>query len=149
MGNPMVRPLFFPVPGPDSEALNAAPPSDDVRRYADRLHQAAAKVATARGFSDPDDHASSVVRAFLPDVLQFRPGEPAGYHPGAGNGRGLHDDAFGAALSVFNGSPLGVSDSPHPVVHEFPHLPTAGHDAMPALADVFGLRGQTPEIMAG
>jgi hypothetical protein len=149
MGNPMVRPLFFPVPGPDSEALNAASPADDVRRHADRLQRAAAKVATVRGFSDPDGHASSVVRAFLPDVLQFRPGQPAGYHPGAGNGRGLYDDAFGAALSVLNGSPLGVSDSPHPVAHAFPHLPAAGRDAMPALADLFGLRGQTPESIAG
>lgn len=149
MGNPMLRPLYFPVAGPDSEVINAGSPDDDVRLYADRLRQAAAKVAAVRGSSDPDDHAAGVARAFLPDVLQFRPGQGADYHPGGGNGRGLHDDAFGAALSVFNGGPLGMSDSPHPVAAEFPYLPPAERDEMPALADLFGLRGQAPDSLAG
>lgn len=149
MGNPMVRPLYFPVPGTDSEAVNAGSPEDDVRQYTDRLYQAAAKVAAVRGLSDPDGHASSVARAFLPDLLQFSPGQPAGYHPGAGNGRGLDDDAFGVALSVLNGSQLGMSESPHPVARDFPYLAPAGRDDMPALADLFGFRGQAPERLAG
>ena len=149
MGNPMVRPLYFSVPGPESEAINAGSPEDDFRLYADRLHKAAAKLAAVRGFSDPDEHASGIARAFLPDVLQFSPGQQAAFHPGASNGRGLHDDAFGTALSVFNGDPLGVSSSPHPMSDAFPYLPAAGRDEMPALADMFGLRGQAPESLAG
>lgn len=149
MGNPLLRPLYFPVPGPDSEAINAGSPGDDIRLHADRLRQAAARLAALRGLSSPDDHASAVAHAFLPDVLQFRPGRPAAYRPGSGNGRGLHDDAFGIALSVFNGSPLGGSDSPHPFVPDFPHLPPADHAELPALADLFGLRGREPESVAG
>jgi hypothetical protein len=45
---------------------------------------------------------------------------------------------------VFNGDSLGVSGSPHPVVDTFPHLPPAGRDELPALADMFGLRGGSP-----
>ena len=149
MGNPMLRPLYFSAPGPDSEAINAGSPEDDVRLYSDRLQLAAAKVALVRGFRDPDVHASRVSRAFLPDVLRFTPGRPAAYHPGGGNGRGLFDDAFGTALSVLNGGSLGVSRSPHAVAPEFPYLPTADRNEMPALADLFGLRGQTPESLAG
>ena len=32
---------------------------------------------------------------------------------------------------------------------EFPYLPAAGRDEMPALADMFGLRSQAPESLAG
>lgn len=149
MGNPMLRPLYFSAPGPDSEAINAGSPENDVRLYSDRLQLAAAKVALVRGCNDPDVHASRVSRAFLPDVLRFTPGRPAAYHPGGGNGRGLLDDAFGTALSVLNGGPLGVSRSRHAVAPEFPYLPTADRNEMPALADLFGLRGQTPESLAG
>jgi hypothetical protein len=149
MGNPMVRPLYFPVPGRESEAINAGSPGDDAWLYANRVREAAAKLAAVRGLSDPHEHASGVARAFLPDVLQFSPGQPAAYHPGSGNGRGLADDAFGAALSVFNGGPLGVSSSPHPAAHQFPYLLPPSRDEMPALADLFGLRGQIPERRAG
>lgn len=140
MGNPMVRPLFFPAPGPDSEGINEGSPGEDLRLHAGRLREAAATLAAARGLADPDGHASAVAHAFLPDVLHVRPGQPASYRPGGGNGRGIHDDAFGTALSVFNGSPLGVSSSPHPVVSQFPHLPPVDRSELPALADLFGLR---------
>ncbi|HLO35389.1 MAG TPA: acetyltransferase, partial [Candidatus Deferrimicrobium sp.] len=145
MGNPMLRPLFFQGPGPDTEALNAGSPADDVRLHAPRLQQAAARIAALRGLDEAADHASAVVRAFLPDVLYLRPGEPARFEPGAGNGRALHDDAFGIALSVVNGGPLGGSVSPHPVVADFPHLAPAGTDDLPALLELFGLRQPAPE----
>lgn len=140
MGNPMVRPLFFSPPGPDVEELNAGSPAADIPRHTSRLQQLAAKVAELRGLSDPAEHAGAVARAFLPDVLHYRPAQPARYCPGTGNGRGLHDDAFGTTMSVLNGSPLGVSVSPHAVVTEFPYLAAAGHDDIPALADLPGLR---------
>ena len=95
-----------------------------------------------RGLADAVDHGSIVTRAFLPDVLTLRPGSPARYQPGTGNGRGLHDDAFGIALSVLNGSPLGGAPSPHPVVSAFPHLAPADQSDLPALLDMFGLRPQ-------
>lgn len=139
MGGPMLRPLFF-TPGPDTEALNAGSPADDVRLHGDRLLEAAAKLALQRGGVDAAEHAATVASAFLPDVLRFRPGQPARYEPGSGNGRGLHDDAFGAAVSAFNGSSLGRSASPHPVVADFPHLAAAGDDDLVPLLELFGIR---------
>jgi hypothetical protein len=139
MGNPMLRPLFFGAPGPDAESLNAGSPADDVRLHAERLRQAAATIAGLRGSEDLG-HAAAVARAFLPDVLYVRPGQAARYEPGAGNGRGLHDDAFGIALSLVHGGPLGGTPSPHPVVAAFPHLPPSDHQDRPALMDLFGLR---------
>lgn len=145
MGNPMLRPLFFAAPGPDSEALNGASPADDVARYSDRLREIAAKIAELRGLADTAQHAAAVASAFLPDVIHFRPGQPAVFTPGAGNGRALHDDAFGTALSVLNGGPLGVTTSPRPVVSEFPYLAPPNRDELPALLDLFGLRGRPTE----
>src|SRR5262245_48923624 len=40
-GNPMVRPLFFPVPGPDAESANAGSPATDIAAYSDRIKQVA------------------------------------------------------------------------------------------------------------
>jgi Domain of unknown function (DUF4331) len=144
MGNPMLRPLFFPVPGPDTDALNGAEPGTDVAAHTERLQRSATRLAELRELPEPARHAAAVAEAFLPDVLCFRPGLPARFHPGAGNGRALHDDAFGTALSLFNGAPLGVSPSPHPVVTTFPHLAPAGHRDLPALAELFGLREHAP-----
>jgi hypothetical protein len=143
-GIPMLRPLFFPVPGPDAENLNGGSPADDIPAYAGRLEQVAARLATLHGSPNPGIHARSVARAFLPDVLTLRPAQPARYQPGTGNGRSLHDDAFGTALSVLNGSPLGVTPSPHPIVPEFPHLLPANTSDLPSLADLFGLRPVAP-----
>jgi hypothetical protein len=148
MGNPMLRPLFFPVPGPDTDALNAAEPATDVALHTGRLQRSATQLAEARGLPDPARHAATVAEAFLPDVLHYRPGRRARFRPGAGNGRGLHDDAFGTALSLFNGAPLGASPSPHPVVGAFPHLAPAGHRDLPALAELFGLREHAPDSRA-
>ena len=114
------------------------------RRMPARLEQVATRLATLRDFADPAAHARSVVGAFLPDVLTLRPGQPARYQPGTGNGRALHDDAFGTALTVLHGSPLGITPSPHPIVPEFPHLLPANYDDLPSLADLFGLRPLAP-----
>jgi hypothetical protein len=143
-GNPMVRPLFFPVPGPDAEGANAGSPASDIDAQTDRIEQVATRLATLQGLTDPATHGRTVGRAFLPDVLTFRPAQPARYQPGTGNGRTLDDDAFGTALSVLNGSPLGVTPSPHPIVPEFPHLRPATDDDLPSLADLFGLRPLAP-----
>jgi hypothetical protein len=61
----------------------------------------------------------------------------------------LHDDAFGTTLSLMVGRPLGVTTSPHPAVPEFPHLAPAGHDDIPALADMLGLREHAAEPPPG
>ena len=113
-------------------------------RHRARLEQFAARIATLGSLPKPDEHAATLVRAFLPDVLRFRSAQPARFQPGTGNGRGLQDDAFGTAVSVLNGSPLGRTESPHPVVSAFPHLPPANHEEMPSLADQFGLRPRVP-----
>ncbi len=67
------------------------------------------------------------------------------FMPGTGNGRALHDDAFGTALSVLNGSPLGVTRSPRPKISQFPYLAAPDRDELPALLDLFGLRGRPNE----
>ena len=148
MGNPMLRPLFFPQPGPDTEALNAGSPADDVTRFGEAVQRTAAHVAKLSGATHPDEHAAALVAAFLPDVLRYRPGQPARFAPGTGNGRGLHDDAFGTALSLLAGDQLGVTTSPHLVTPEFPHLAPTGHEDIPALADLFGLREHAPQQSA-
>ena len=147
--HPLLRSFFFPQPGPATEALNAASPAGDVAAYSDLVLSTARRVAAVSGAASPDEHAATVLAAFLPDQLRYRPGQPAHFEPGTGNGRSLHDDAFGAMLSLLAGRPLGMTVSPRPVIHEFPHLAPAGHDDMPALADMLGLRGPAMERPPG
>jgi hypothetical protein len=139
--HPLLRSFFFPQPGPDTEALNAGSPADDLATYTDRVRRTAMHAAELSQAANPDEHAAALVAAFLPDQLHYRPGQPARFAPGTGNGRGLRDDAFGTTLSLMVGRPLGITASPHPTVPEFPHLAPAGHDDIPALADMLGLRG--------
>jgi hypothetical protein len=146
---PLLRSFFFPQPGADTEALNAGSPADDVATYRDRVRRTALHVAELSRAANPQEHAATVVAAFLPDQLPYRPGQPALFAPGTGNGRGLHDDAFGTTLSLMVGCPLGATTSPHPVVPEFPHLEPAGHDDIPALADMLGLREHTAQPPPG
>jgi hypothetical protein len=138
--HPLLRSFFFPQPGPATEALNAGSPADDVTTYRDVVLRTAQHVAEVSGAATPGEQAAAIVAAFLPDQLRYRPGQPAHFAPGTGNGRGLHDDAFGTTVSLMVGRPLGVTTSPHPVVPEFPHLAPAGHDDLPALADMLGIR---------
>jgi hypothetical protein len=138
--HPLLRSFFFPRPGLDTEALNAGSPADDVATYSDLVRRTAAAVAELSQASSPDEHAATLVAAFLPDQLRYRPGQPARFAPGPGNGRDLRDDAFGTTLSLTVGRPLGITTSPYPVVPGFPHLAPAGHDDIPALADMLGLR---------
>ena len=138
--HPLLRSFFFPQPGADTEALNAGSPAGDVTTYTDVVRRTARHVAELSRVASPGEHAATLVAAFLPDQLKYRPGQPACFAPGTGNGRGLHDDAFGTTLSLMVGRQLGVTTSPYPVVPEFPHLAPAGHDDIPALADMLGLR---------
>ena len=138
--HPLLRSFFFPQPGPATEALNAASPADDVATYSDLVLRTALHVAVVSGAANPDEQAAVVLAEFLPDQLRYRPGQPAHFAPGNGNGRGLHDDAFGTTVSLMAGRPLGITTSPHPVVPEFPHLAPPGQDDLPALADMLGIR---------
>lgn len=140
MDNPMLRPLFFTAPGPDSEAINTGSPVDDVQSHTTRLEEFAGKVARVRGLADPAAHASAIAGAFLPDVLRLRPGEPARYAPGTGNGRGLDCDAFGIALSVLAGTELGRSSWLHPAQRELPYLSDADRQDLPSLLELLGVR---------
>jgi hypothetical protein len=140
MGQPMLRPLFFNVPGQDTEDLNAGDPADDRKRYAERLLAAAATLASVAGHGEPAGRARQVADAFLPDVLGYTPGEPVGFHPGGGNGGALTDDAFGTVLQFVTGHPIATSTSPATSTPVFPYLAPAHAGELPSLAVLFGLR---------
>ena len=140
MGQPMLRPLFFNVPGDETEQLNSGHPSSDAAHYRDKIIEISTAIGTLAGLADPAQHARAVADAFLPDVLRYRPGMPAQFLPGSGNGRALDDDAFGTAVSALVGHPVANSRAPFTVSPTFPYLPAAHAGELPALLELFGLR---------
>lgn len=144
MGQPMLRPLFFPVPGPDTEGLNAGDPGTDRERYSEHVTATASLLADVAGVPDAEHHSAAVADGFLPDVLGYRAGEPAGWLPGRGNGRGLGDDAFAAALLAVTGQRLGTRTPPAATGDAFPHVAPPHRAALPPLAELFGLRAARP-----
>jgi Domain of unknown function (DUF4331) len=139
IGQAMFRPLFFNPP--DSEAqldtLNAAPPAADRDTYSERVRHIAGTAARLAGLPDPAGHAARVAAAFLPDVLTYRPGQPAAFHPGDGNGRALGDNAFDIAVAVLAGATLGNASTPRQATPAFPHLSAPQPADLPPLADYF------------
>jgi Domain of unknown function (DUF4331) len=139
IGQAMLRPLFFYPPDTeaDLDALNAGAPAADRDTHGQRVRRIAGTVARLAGLSDPDGHAERVAAAFLPDVLTYRPGQPARFHPGDGNGRALGDDAFDIAVAVLAGSTHGSAAAPHQATPAFPYLSAPQPADLPPLADYF------------
>jgi hypothetical protein len=139
VGQAMLRPLFYNPPDTEAEldALNAGAPATDRDAHGERVRHIARTVARLAGRSDPDAHAERVVAAFLPDVLTYRPGQPAAFHPGDGNGRALGDDAFDVAVAVLAGSTLGNACVPRLPTAAFPYLSAPQPADLPPLADYF------------
>jgi Domain of unknown function (DUF4331) len=139
VGQAMLRPMFFNPPDTEAEldALNAGAPAADRHTYGQRVRRIAGTVARLAGLSDPDGHAARVAAAFLPDVLTYRPGQPARFHPGDGNGRALGDDAFDIAVAVLAGSTLGNAAAPRQATLAFPYLSAPQPAELPPLADYF------------
>jgi Domain of unknown function (DUF4331) len=139
IGQAMLRPLFFNPPDTETQldALNAGAPTGDRATHSQRVRHLAATVARLAGLADPDGHAERVVAAFLPDVLGYRPGQPAAFHPGGGNGRALGDDAFDTAVAVLAGSTLGTAATPRLATPAFPYLSAPQPADLPPLADYF------------
>lgn len=153
IGQPMLRPLFFPVPGPDTEALNAGRPGTDRGTHGDAVTRTAAAIARLAGIDNVDEHAAHVADAFLPDVLRYQPGARARFHPGKGalaqaddseppfgNGRAIYDDAFAIAIAMLTGSVITAPVEGPAVEDTPPFLPPADSSDLPALADLFGFR---------
>jgi len=140
IGQAMFRPLFFNAPDSETEmdALNAGSPALDRDTYGERVHAIAGTIARLAGLPDPDGHAAAVAEAFLPDVVTYRPGQPAAFHPGDGNGRALSDNAFDHAVAVLAGSDLGNSSTPPSATEAFPYL------SVPQPADLPPLIGGAP-----
>jgi Domain of unknown function (DUF4331) len=139
IGQAMFRPLFFNPPDSEEQldTLNAAPPLADLDIYSDRVGHIARTAARLAGLPDPDGHAARLVAAFLPDVLTYRPGQPAGFHPGDGNGRALDDDAFDVAIAVLAGAALGNASTPRQATPAFPYLSAPQPADLLPLADYF------------
>jgi hypothetical protein len=139
IGQAMFRPLFFNPPETEAQldALNAAAPAADPATYGERVRRIAGTAARLAGLPDPDGHAERVAAAFLPDVVRYRPGEPAAFHPGDGNGRALGDDAFDIAVAVLAGSTLGNASAPRQATPAFPYLSAPQPADLPALIDFF------------
>ena len=139
IGQAMLRPLFFNPPDTQAQldALNAGAPAADRDTHRQRVHRIAATVARLAGLSDPDGHAERVAAAFLPDVVTYRPGQPAAFHPADGNGRALGDDAFDIAVAVLAGSTLGSACTPRHATPAFPYLSAPQPADLPPLADYF------------
>jgi hypothetical protein len=139
IGQAMLRPLFFNPPDTEAQldALNAGAPAADRATHGQRVRRLAATAARLAGLADPDGHAARVAAAFLPDVLTYRPGQPAAFHPGGGNGRALGDDAFDIAVAVLAGSTLGDACVPRQATPAFPYLSAPQPADLPPLADYF------------
>jgi hypothetical protein len=139
IGQAMLRPLFFNPPDSEAEldALNAGAPAADRDSHGERVRRIATTAARLAGLSDPDGHAERVAAAFLPDVLTYRPGQPAAFRPGDGNGRALDDDAFDIAVAVLAGSTLGNACAPRQATPAFPYLSAPQPADLPPLADYF------------
>ena len=144
MGQPMLRPLFFPVPGPDTEDLNAGDPGTDRDRYRERLTATVERLRGVAGDAHAGADAGAVADAFLPDVLGYRAGARSGWSPGGDAGRGLGDDVFATALLAVTGRPLGTRTPPAAPEAAFPHLAAPHRSALPPLAELFGLRPTPP-----
>jgi hypothetical protein len=137
IGQAMLRPLFFNPPDAEVEALNAGAPATDRDAHGKRVRRLAATVARLAGLPDPDGHAERVAAAFLPDVLSYRPGLPAAFHPGGGNGRALSDDAFDTAIAVLAGSTLSDASASRQATPAFPYLSAPQPANLPALVDLY------------
>jgi hypothetical protein len=139
IGQAMFRPLFFNPPDTEAQldTLNAAPPTADRDTYSERIRHIAETAARLAGLPDPDGHAARVAAAFLPDVLTYRPGQPAAFHPGDGNGRALGDNAFDIAIAVLAGATLGNASTPRQATLAFPYLSEPQPADLPPLADYF------------
>ncbi len=139
IGQAMLRPLFYnpPETEADLDALNAAAPATDRDAHGARVRRIAATAARLAGLPDPDAHAERVAAAFLPDVLAYRPGQPAAFHPGDGNGRTLGDNAFDVAVAVLAGSTLGNASAPRHATPAFPYLSAPQPAYLPPLLDYF------------
>ncbi len=139
IGQAMLRPLFFNPPDTEAEldSLNAGAPAADRDTHGERVRRIASTAARLAGLSDPDGHAARVAAAFLPDVLGYRPGQPAAFHPGDGNGRALGDNAFDIAVAVLAGSTLANAAAPRQATPAFPYLSAPQPADLPPLADYF------------
>lgn len=142
IGQAMLRPLFFSPPDVESETLNAGAPATDQQVHGERVARIAGTVARLAGLPNPEHTPRRWWRRSSP-MSSLPPGTPARFEPGGGNGRALDDDGFDIAVGFLAGSPLGSSSVPRSATAAFPYLLAPQPADLPALADLFGLRGQT------
>lgn len=119
-GKPMIHPLFTIVDEHLADAYNRTHPREDITHYSEPFAGVAASVHATAGGAAPAEHARRVVSQFLPDVLAYQLGTPAGY--AAGNGRSLPDDVFSHAVGLLVNAPIEHGLQPRPFRPDFPYL---------------------------
>jgi hypothetical protein len=144
IGQAMLRPLFFSPADDESEALNAGAPATDREVHGQRVSRIASTVARLAGLPDPTAHAEKVMAAFLPDVVATSQALPRCSNPVAATGGPWR---MTASTSPFNSWPgPGWATTPPAARHpRVSYLSPPQPADLPALADLFGLRGQRPE----
>jgi hypothetical protein len=104
----------FNGPEADRLAFDETPPTEQWARFGDRF------VAFLGSLGYPEREARELARGFLPDVLEYRVSEPAGYP----NGRRLTDDTADLIVSLLTRGRI-TSDlvGPHTdLLPDFPYL---------------------------
>lgn len=128
IGLPMIHPLFTQYNEELGDELNGGRPSEDLETYGKLLGHEIAGVVRAYGTAaDPDAYAASVVSRFLPNVLPYVVGTPAGFGFNSWNGRALTDNAPNVMFSIAANTPVSLGIGRESVVSKprtsFPYVP--------------------------
>ena len=145
IGQAMLRPLFFSPADAESEILNAGAPASDTDAHGKRVLSIVGVAARLAGLAGPDAHAEHVLAAFLPDVVRYRPGQPASSSLAAATGARSMTTPSTSPWRSWPGLRSGTLPVPRPPAADFPYLSPPRPAELPALADLFGLREPKPE----
>jgi hypothetical protein len=119
VGNPFLAKILARDPML-SQLYHASSPAQDRALFTDPLIERI--VATSRA-ANPNLHARRLADMLLPDVLTYRPDQPAGYTFARQNGRHPADETAAVVETVLTGTPsLRPAASSVPLTDTFPYF---------------------------